>query len=87
MLQLKRIGRRVESTYRATFRYSPELVSAVAARCTEVDTGRRNIDHILSHSLLPQMSEQFLARMAEGRPIKSVCVSMSPKGEFEYGIE
>ena len=40
VLQLNRIGRRVESTYRATFQYSPELVSAVAARCTEVDTGR-----------------------------------------------
>ncbi|MEI8375211.1 MAG: type VI secretion system ATPase TssH [Planctomycetota bacterium] len=86
-LQLNRIGRRVESTYRATFEYSPDLVNVVAARCTEVDTGARNIDHILSHSLLPQMSEQFLARMAEGHPIKSVGVSMSSKGEFEYRIE
>lgn len=86
-LQLNRIGRRVESTYRATFEYSPDLVNVVAARCTEVDTGARNIDHILSHSLLPQMSEQFLARMAEGHPIRSVGVSMSSKGEFEYRIE
>ncbi len=86
-LQLNRIRRRVESTYRATFECAPELLDAVAARCTEVDTGARNIDHILSHSLLPQMSEQFLARMAEGHPIKKVRVSMSPKGEFEYCIE
>jgi len=86
-LQLKGIGRRVESTYRASFQYTPDLVGTVAARCTEVDTGARNIDHILSHSLLPQLSEQFLARMAEGHPIKSVRVSMSPKGEFEYCIE
>ena len=86
-MQLNRIGRCVESTYWATFQYSPELASSVAALCTEVDTGARNIDHILSHSLLPQLSEQFLARMAEGHPIKSVGVSMSPKGEFEYRIE
>ena len=87
VLQLNRIGWRMESTYRATFQFSPELISAVAGRCTEVDTWARNIDHILSHSLLPQMSEQFLARMAEGHPITSVRVSMSPKGEFEYCIE
>jgi type VI secretion system protein VasG len=86
VLQLNRIGRRVESTHRATFQYSPKLVSAVAGRCTEVDAGARNIDHILSHSLLPQLSEQFLARMAEGHPVKSVGVSMSPQGEFEYRI-
>ena len=86
-LQLKRIRRRVESTYRATFECAPELRESIAARCTEVDTGARNIDHILSHSLLPELSEQFLARMAEGHPIKSVRVSMSPKGEFEYCIE
>ena len=86
-LQLGRIRRRVEGTYRASFQYTPDLVGAVAARCTEVDTGARNIDHILSHSLLPELSEHFLARMAEGHPIKSVCVSMSPKGEFEYRVE
>jgi type VI secretion system protein VasG len=86
-LQLGRIRRRVEDTYRATFAYSPEMVSSVAARCTEVDTGARNIDHILSHSLLPEISARFLSRMAEGNPIKSVFVSMSAQGEFEYRIE
>ena len=38
---------RVENTYRASFQYTPEMVGAIAARCTEVDTGARNIDHIL----------------------------------------
>ncbi len=85
-LQLGRIRRRVEEAYRAKFDYSPELVQSVAARCTEVDTGARNIDHILSRSMLPEISAEILSRMADGRPIQSVFVSVSEQGKFQYQI-
>lgn len=83
-LQLGRIARRVAENHRAAFRYSPEMVSAIVSRCTEVDSGARNIDHILTRTLLPQLSKEFLSRMAEGVPITSVEVSIDAKGEFQY---
>jgi type VI secretion system protein VasG len=83
-LQLDRIRRRVEENHRAKFTYDPGLVSGIAKRCTEVDTGARNVDHILTRSLLPEMSAEFLSRMADGQAIESVHVSMSEDGAFKY---
>ena len=62
------------------------LVDHVVSRCTEVDTGARNIDHILSRTMLPEISTRALGQMAEGNPIKSIFVSTTDKGEFEYQI-
>ena len=86
VLQLGRIAKRIRETYNAPFEYTDELVASVAERCTEVDTGARNIDHILSRSLLPELSAEFLGRMAKGLPIDTVNVSVNDKGEFEYRI-
>jgi type VI secretion system protein VasG len=83
-LQLGRIGRRVFENHRAEFVYDPELVTSVAARCTEVESGARNVDHILTRTLLPEMSAEFLARMAEGKPIAKIQVSMNGDGTFRY---
>ncbi|MCI0629483.1 MAG: type VI secretion system ATPase TssH [Phycisphaerales bacterium] len=86
-LQLGRIRRRVRENYKATFTYSPELVASIADRCKEVSTGARNVDHILTRTLLPEISAEFLSRMAEGQPITSVNVSVNNEGRFEYAIQ
>lgn len=83
-LQLGRIARRVKENHRAEFSYDPELVAWVAGRCTEVASGARNVDHILTRTLLPDMSAEFLARMAEEKPISAVRVSVGPEGGFRY---
>jgi type VI secretion system protein VasG len=85
-LKLGKIARRVEEYHRADFGYDEQLVATIAARCTEVDTGARNVDHILTQTLLPEMSAEFLARMAEGAAIGSVRVSVGGGGEFRYQI-
>jgi type VI secretion system protein VasG len=85
-LQLGRIRRRVEEHYRAKFTYSPELIGHITARCKEVDTGARNIDHMLTRSLLPELSTELLARMASGQPVASVHVSVNAEGKFSYDI-
>ena len=54
------------------FDWDESLVDAVLARCTEVDSGARNVDHILTGTLLPQIAEEVLARMAEGVPVQRV---------------
>jgi type VI secretion system protein VasG len=85
-LQLERIRRRVLDSYRAGFDYEPALVQAIAARCTETASGARNIEKILSSTLLPELSAEVLARMAEGRPIAGVRVGMDSAGSFCYTI-
>jgi type VI secretion system protein VasG len=85
-LQLARIGQRVRQNHNASFDYAPELIQGIAARCTEVDAGARNIDHILSGTLLPQLSARFLARLAAGQPITAVRISLDPTGGFQYEI-
>jgi type VI secretion system protein VasG len=85
-LQMNRIGRRVQENYRAQFSYSPELVANIAARCHEVETGARNVDHILNRSLLPQLAAEFLSRLAENQAIRAVHVSLDETGNFRYEI-
>jgi type VI secretion system protein VasG len=83
-LQLGRIRRRIKENHRADFSYDPEMVAWVASRCTEVASGARNVDHILTRTLLPDMSAEFLARMAEEKPIGAIRVSVGPEGGFRY---
>ena len=84
-LKLKAIRRRVEGSYKAKFSYSPEVVNAVVSRCHEVDSGARNIDHILTGAMLPELSARLLARMAEGQPVTDVKIVMNGDG-FGYEI-
>jgi type VI secretion system protein VasG len=85
-LKLGKVGQRVREHYKAVFSYSPELVETIAQRCTEVDTGARNVDHILTRTLLPQLSAEFLARMAEGLPVTRARVDVSSDGKFTYEV-
>ena len=85
-LKLGKVVRRVRDNYRASLDYTPELVENVAQRCTEVDTGARNVDHILTRTLLPELAGEFLAHMAEGHTISQVQVSVGDSGAFQYEI-
>jgi type VI secretion system protein VasG len=85
-LQLGRIRTRLQENNRAQFSYDDVLVTAIAQRCTEVESGARNVDHILTRTLLPEISREFLARMAEGQAIAKVHVSVDGGGGFQYEI-
>jgi len=85
-LKLDRIAQRVRSQHRAEFVYDDGLVDAVLARCTEVDSGARNVDHILNGTLLPELADTVLARMAEGEPIAQIKVSAGKDGRFKYKV-
>ncbi len=86
-LQLGRIGQRVRDNYQAEFSYAPELVDSIVARCQETESGARNIDHILTRSLLPELAGRFLERMADGDGVSRVNVSIAEDETFIYGIE
>jgi len=86
-LKLDRIGRRVAANHKAEFSYDAALVEAVLARCTEVDSGARNVDNILNGTLLPEIAESVLARMAEGAPIAKIKVGANKQGQFRYSVK
>ncbi len=85
-LKLGKIGKRVQENYNAQFSFTDELVQLIADRCTEVDTGARNIDHILTKSLLPELSSELLSRLAAGQGIQSVKIAVTPEQTFAYEI-
>jgi type VI secretion system protein VasG len=85
-LQLQRIANRVKEHYRATFTQDDAVVAAIAARCTEVESGARNVDHILTGTVLPEVSQEILARMAEGQPVNRVHVGFQGD-QFVYRVE
>jgi len=85
-LKLRRIGERIAANHKASFEYDEALVEAVLARCTEVDSGARNVDNILNGTLLPEVAESVLARMAEGGAIERIAVTADADGKFGYTI-
>ncbi|HEL3809136.1 MULTISPECIES: type VI secretion system ATPase TssH [Stenotrophomonas] len=85
-LKLGRIRDRVIANHKATFSWDDSLVEAVLARCTEVDSGARNVDHILNGTLLPEIAESVLAAMAEGNRINAIKVTAGKKGDFKYKV-
>ncbi|HEX7640318.1 MAG TPA: type VI secretion system ATPase TssH, partial [Burkholderiaceae bacterium] len=86
-LKLDRIAARVAENHRAEFVYDARLVDAVLARCTEVDTGARNVDHILNGTLLPEIAGHVLQRMVDGREVARIKVSAAKSGDFKYTVQ
>ncbi|PYS33475.1 MAG: hypothetical protein DMF75_09295, partial [Acidobacteria bacterium] len=66
--------------------YDDAVVGEIANRCKEVESGARNVDHILTRTLLPEMSGEFLSRMASGTAVGRVHVAVSGDGKFQYTI-
>jgi type VI secretion system protein VasG len=85
-MQLERIRARVRDSYRATFDWTPQLVEAIAARCTESSSGARNVENILARTLLPELSADMLTRLADGQAIQSVKASLNTDGLFFFAI-
>ena len=86
-LQLSKIEQRIGENHRAQFTYDESLIDTIAKRCTDVDSGARNIYNILTGSLLPEMSGEVLSRMVTGEGIKKVHVSTKDDGSFAYDIK
>jgi type VI secretion system protein VasG len=84
-LNLQRIGRRIGESHDVPFTWDDEVVKLVASRCTEHESGGRMIDAILTNTLLPALSGEFLTRMLEGRPVERVHVG-AEGGEFSYTL-
>jgi type VI secretion system protein VasG len=85
-LKLEQVGKRMQETHHVPFTYSDELVSSIVSRCTEVESGARNVDHILTGTLLPEVSAEMLTRMMAGNALARVHVSADASKGFQYDI-
>jgi type VI secretion system protein VasG len=84
VLKLNKIQRRIQESHHIGLQYDQSLIDAVAARSTEVESGARNIDNILTNSLLPDVSRLILGRMADRQRLQSIRVTVDGGGEFVY---
>ena len=85
-LQLSRIQKRVTENRDITFSYDDSVIDLIASRCTEVESGGRMVDAILTQTLLPEVSRELLTRLMEGTPPQKVAVTVKD-GNFAYTYE
>lgn len=85
-LQLGKIRQRIADNHGAAFSYDDAVVETVAKRCTDVDSGARNVYNILTGTMLPDMSGEVLSRMAAGDGISKVHVGVGDNEKFAYSI-
>ena len=83
-LKLAKIQRRIHENHKIHLSYDNAVVDEVAKRCTEVESGARNVDNILTNTLLPEISRQLLGRMAEGQAMERIEVGIGADGGFVY---
>jgi type VI secretion system protein VasG len=83
-LKLGKIQRRIRENHKIELTYAPEVVGEVAKRCTEVESGARNVDNILTNTMLPDISRYLLSRMADRQKPASIHVSVAENGVFAY---
>jgi type VI secretion system protein VasG len=85
-LQLDRIAKRVTENYEVPFLYDQAVVDLVTSRCTELESGGRMIDAVLTNTLLPEISRELLMRTLESKPVQKVAVSASREA-FTYAFD
>jgi len=83
-LKLGKIQRRLKANHAMDLNYGEDVLNAISARCTEVESGARNVDNILTNTLLPEISNRILTMMATGEKQDAITVSIAEDGAFAY---
>ncbi len=86
-LKLQQLADRIRSNHGAAFSWDDDVAEAIAARCHEVESGARNIDHIITQSLLPELASQVLERMALQQPFDDVHLSVDVRTGFRFALK
>ncbi len=85
-INMNRIKKRVREHYDADFSYDEDVMLHIVARSQEVDTGARNIENILTRTMLPALASECLAKMASGEEIEKVHIGVDDEGTFSYQL-
>ena len=81
----EKIRTRIEANHAAVMTYDDAMIDMMAERCTEVESGARNADSIITNLILSELSNKLLERMAEGKKIKTIAVKLK-KGKVSFQI-
>lgn len=85
-INMRRIEKRLRSHYGAGFSYDEDVLLHIVARCQDADTGARNIENILTRTMLPELASECLQRMAQEETIENVHIGVNEEGLFSYSI-
>ena len=85
-LKLGRLAERISLNHGAQFTFDDSVVRTITERCTEVDSGARNVDYILTQSVLPELSSLVLERMTLDQPFTNIAMNLDAQGRFAYRI-
>jgi type VI secretion system protein VasG len=85
-LKLGSLEKRLRQNHKMALTVDPKVIDAIAERCTEVETGARNVDHIITGTLLPKISTEILQRMSAGGLSDRLTISLDGKGEFTFSF-
>ncbi|HEY3225737.1 MAG TPA: AAA family ATPase, partial [Planctomycetota bacterium] len=83
-LKIAALGSRLKQSHKMKLELDPRVIDVIAERCTEVETGARNIDHILSGSILPRVSSELLTQMSRGPLPERLKIGVGENGDFTY---
>jgi type VI secretion system protein VasG len=83
-LKLGQLEKRLKENHRMAMDVDPKVIDAIAERCTEVETGARNVDHIISGTLLPKISSEILQQMSVGPLPERIRVGLAGSGDFTF---
>ena len=86
VLQLNRIKKRVMESHGVPFDFTDAVVDKIVERCQELESGGRMIDAIVTNTMLPDISAEFLKRMMQGKEITKVAIDITDQ-EFSYSFE
>jgi type VI secretion system protein VasG len=86
-LKLKRLAKRIMESHNIETHFQAELIEDLAKRCTEAETGARNVDHILRSTLTPMIAQGLLEKMAAGEEPAGIEVSLAPSGDWRVDVD
>ncbi|MCK5001626.1 MAG: type VI secretion system ATPase TssH [Gammaproteobacteria bacterium] len=81
-IKLDKVGKRLKQSQSLDFKFDEEVINQIANRCTDIESGARNIDHIVNRTLLPLISTEILTSIGDENEYTSLQLSIGSKGEF-----
>lgn len=85
-LKLDKVGKRLKQSQKLNLMYGDEVVSHIAGRCSDIESGARNIDHIVNRSLLPRISTEVLGRIGAEDPVSNLQLTIDEAGQFAVAL-
>lgn len=85
-LKLSSIAHRLDHEHKIKLKYDNNVLEQISRRCQEVETGARNIDHIINHNIIPQISNYLLQNLSQEKNYDSLMIHVNEQGSFEYNF-